>query len=216
MKNRTGQNMQKKLVVSITGASGIIYGIRMVSYLLTQPYHIILTVSEGAREVMKVEMETKVEDIKQVLKEQVTSQHNEAILDIRKHDDFRSPSASGSFRHDGMIVIPCSMKTLAQVASGLADNLITRSADVCLKERMPLIMVVRETPYSLIHIENMKALTLAGATILPATPSFYTRPETVEDIVDTVNARVLDNLNIKHNLMSPWGSCGNNHGSTDE
>jgi len=208
-KSINNQQIPKELVVAITGASGIIYGIRLVSTLLTYPNNIILTLSEGAREVMKKEMGIQPSDLMDFIKNQGVKESRDATLDIRDNHDFNTPSASGSFRHDGMIIVPCSMKTLAQIASGLANNLIARSADVCLKERTPLILVVRETPYNLIHIDNMKKATLAGATILPASPSFYSKPETINDLIDSVNGRILDSLNIHHNLVPPWGASGN-------
>jgi len=122
------------------------------------------------------------------------------------HDDdaVSVPSLSGSTRHDGCVIVPCSMATLGRIASGVAATAIARTADVCLKERRPLVLVVRESPYSLIHIRNMEQVTLAGAIVLPASPGFYTRPSGIEALVDTIVARVLDHLGVKHSLCPPW------------
>lgn len=118
--------------------------------------------------------------------------------------DYFTPPASGSYQHDGMVVIPCSMGTLGRIANGISDDLLSRAADVCLKERRPLVLVPRETPFNLIHLRNMAAVAEAGATILPAIPSFYNQPKTVEDVVDTVVARVLQHLGLPQTLTPAW------------
>jgi 4-hydroxy-3-polyprenylbenzoate decarboxylase len=118
--------------------------------------------------------------------------------------DYFTPPASGSFRHDGMVIIPCSMGTLGRIANGISNDLTTRAADVCLKERRKLIVVARETPLNLIHLRNMVAVTEAGAIVLPAAPAFYHQPKTIEDLVDTVVARILQNLGVNHDLQPEW------------
>jgi 4-hydroxy-3-polyprenylbenzoate decarboxylase len=135
----------------------------------------------------------------------------DSVTGLIQHDadNFFSPPASGSFKHSGMVIAPCSMKTLSAISTGLADNLITRSADICLKEKRPLIIVPRETPLSTIHLKNMQRVSSAGAVVLPAMPGFYSRPETIQDMVDFVVARILNQLNIEHNLMGEWGSNEN-------
>jgi 4-hydroxy-3-polyprenylbenzoate decarboxylase len=131
-----------------------------------------------------------------------------AGLKVLHPRDYFSPPASGSFRHDGMVLIPCSMGALGRIAQGISDDLMTRAADVCLKERRPLILVVRETPFNLIHLRNMVQAAEAGAVILPANPSFYNRPKTLEEAVDTVVARTLQALGVEQNLVPEWGVEG--------
>jgi 4-hydroxy-3-polyprenylbenzoate decarboxylase len=118
--------------------------------------------------------------------------------------DYFSPPASGSFRHDGMVIVPCSMGTAGRIAHGISDDLVTRAADVCLKERRRLILVVREMPWSLVHLRNLTQVAEAGATILPASPAFYYRPQTVEELVDTVVARILQQLGIEQKVVPQW------------
>jgi len=130
---------------------------------------------------------------------------SDAIFAPATREDWRAPVASGSNPADAMAVCPCSMGTLGAIAGGLADNLIERAADVMLKERRPLVLVPRETPLSAIHLENMLKLARAGAVILPPAPAFYTRPQTVADVVDFVVARVLDHLRVPHDLVPRWG-----------
>ena len=119
-------------------------------------------------------------------------------------DDFFAPVASGSFQHNGMVIAPCSMNTLAAVAAGMTHNVVHRAADVCLKEKRPLILLPRETPLSLIHLKNMTRAAKAGAVIMPPSPSFYSRPQNIDDLVDTVVARVMDHLDLAHNLCVRW------------
>lgn len=118
--------------------------------------------------------------------------------------DYFTPPASGSFRHDGMVICPCSMGTAGRIANGISNDLVTRSADVCLKERKPLILVPREMPWNLIHLRNMTQLAEAGAVILPASPAWYQKPKSLEDLADTVVARILQQLGVQHNLMPQW------------
>jgi 4-hydroxy-3-polyprenylbenzoate decarboxylase len=119
-------------------------------------------------------------------------------------NDYFTPPASGSFRHSGMVIIPSSMGTAGRIASGVSDDLTTRAADVCLKEKRPLVLVVRETPFNLIHLRNLTTLAEAGATILPAVPAFYHRPQTIEELVDTVVARTLQAVGVAQDLMGEW------------
>lgn len=204
--SRTGNNDLKKIVLAITGASGIIYGIRTLKALMASGTEVHVCVSEAGRSVMMHECGWDGHDIEGFLLSVCTDLHPGSVLHIHSDSDFFAPSASGSFIHSGMVIVPCSMKTLASVANGMAGNLIHRSADVCLKERRSLIMVVRETPLNLIHIENMRMLSMAGAIIMPASPSFYSSPQSVDNLVDTVVSRVLDHIGIDNSVSTRWGA----------
>jgi len=171
----------RKIVVAITGASGSIYAENLIKKLLAaknQWTELAVVMTENAREVWKTELSND-------------SWKNFPIK-LYSTSDFSAPFASGSGQFDTMIIIPCSMGTLGRIASGISNDLITRAADVVLKERRKLICVVRDTPYNLIHIRNMETVTLAGGIICPATPSFYSQPKTIEDIAATVVDRVID------------------------
>jgi 4-hydroxy-3-polyprenylbenzoate decarboxylase len=197
---------QKTFVVAISGASGSIYGIRLVKALLEADARLLVILSDAGKKVLEHEMGYEPDrPFLDFLVSCGLQIDREPGLELFSQDAVSSASASGSFVHSGMAVAPCSMKTLAGIASGFADNLITRSADVCLKERRPLILVPRETPYNLIHLENMTRAGRAGAVILPPNPSFYLYPRTIEDLVDTVVARMMDHLGIAHDLLSRWG-----------
>jgi 4-hydroxy-3-polyprenylbenzoate decarboxylase len=198
-------DMNKKIIVAICGASGSIYGIRLLKALLNRPVNIYLIISNAGYKVLEHETGYKGESFSSFLKERGIIFHEKTCLNIYDQDDFFAPPASGSFGHDGMVIAPCSMKTLAAIASGMADNLIHRAADVSLKEKRPLIMLPRETPLGIIHLKNMYMAAKAGATIMPPSPSFYCNPKTISDLVDTVIARVLDHLKIEHDLIREWG-----------
>lgn len=171
----------QKIVVAVTGASGSIYAKVLLNKLIQLHSNIdelSLLMTTNAQEVWKTELQD--ESFKNLPVKYFTQQ------------DFNAPFASGSGQYNTMIIIPCSMGTLGRIASGVSNDLITRAADVVLKERRKLICVARETPYNLIHIKNMETITLAGGIICPATPSFYSRPQTLEDIASTVVDRVID------------------------
>ena len=174
--------MGKKIIIAITGASGSIYAKRLLEKLQIINNQIDvcgLVFSSTVKEIWKYELEKTPDDLV-------------GNFTIYEKSDFYAPFASGSAGYDAMIIIPCSMGTMGRIASGVSDDLITRAADVMLKERKKLILVIRENPYNLIHLRNMTLLTEAGAIISPATPSFYSLPQTIEDLVDTVVNRVLD------------------------
>ncbi len=184
---------KKKIVVAVTGASGSIYAkvlFAKLKNLQDQISEIGIIMSDNAKDVWLHELGNK-----------DYSSYNFRFYDKR---DFMAPFASGSAGFDTMIVCPCSMGTLGRVASGVSDDLITRSADVILKERRKLILVVRETPYSLIHINNMKTVTEAGGIICPATPSFYSLPKTIDEVAGTVINRVIDLVGFDHDSYQ-WG-----------
>jgi len=183
----------KKIVVAVTGASGSIYSRILLNKLILlkdQWDELSLVMTENAKEVWKIELDD--EDYKDMPVKSYTQQ------------DFMAPFASGSGQYDTMIIIPCSMGTLGRIAAGISNDLISRAADVVLKERRKLICVVRDTPYNLIHIRNMETITLAGGIICPATPSFYSKPTTIEEVAATVVDRVLDLAGI-NNKTYHWG-----------
>lgn len=184
----------RKVVLAITGASGSIYASLIIHKMLqikNQWQEFSLVITENAKEVWKTEL------------------GNESFLEtglkIYHKNDFNAPFASGSGQYDTMIIAPCSMGTMGRIAAGISNDLITRAADVVLKERRKLICMARETPYNLIHIRNMEAITLAGGIICPATPSFYSRPQTVEEVAATVTDRILDLAGFDINTFR-WGN----------
>lgn len=191
----------KRLVVAMGGASGAIYGVRFLRQAVQRFDEVYLTLSSNARAVLATELDIQ-------LSPKPTSAEllgfEAPQLRFLDPSDYFTPPASGSFRHAGMVVIPCSMGTAARIAHGISGDLATRSADVCLKEKRPLILVVRETPLSLIHLRNLTALAEAGATILPAAPAFYNRPVTVEELADTIVARTLQALGLEQELVPEW------------
>ena len=183
----------KKIVVAITGASGSVYAKQLIDKLLKakeQWADLAVVMTDNAKTVWKTELNNV----------------NYETLPVKFYTpgDFNAPFASGSGRFNTMIIIPCSMGTLGRIASGVSNDLITRAADVMLKERRQLICVVRDTPYNLIHIKNMEAVTLAGGIICPATPSFYSKPATIEEVAATVVDRVLDLAGIDISTFR-WG-----------
>ncbi len=198
----------KRITLALTGASGMAYGLRLLACLLEAGCRVDLLVSQAARIVARQELDLALPsgsgELARFLLEQLSCEAGE--LKVYGREEWFAPAASGSNPADAMVVCPCTMGTLAAIAQGLSDNLIERAADVIIKERRPLILVPRETPFSLIHLRNMTALAEAGATILPANPGFYHRPQSVEAIVDYVVARVLDHLGIPHRLLPRWGA----------
>ena len=195
-----------RLVVGITGASGGIYANRFLKQATRHFQEIYLICSDQAIQVMQTELGLQV--TRETLSAETLLGYSWAGLKVLHPRDYFSPPASGSFRHDGMVLIPCSMGALGRIAQGISDDLMTRAADVCLKERRPLILVVRETPFNLIHLRNMVQAAEAGAVILPANPSFYNRPRTLEEAVDTVVARTLQALGVEQKLVPEWGVEG--------
>jgi 4-hydroxy-3-polyprenylbenzoate decarboxylase len=191
-----------RLIVAMTGASGAIYGIRFLEQAARHYETIYLAVSEQALQVINTELGRPVTSCP-LSSQTLLGAHYDNIVFLDRRDYF-SPPASGSFRHDGMVIIPCSMGTAGRIAHGISDDLVARAADVCLKEHRRLILVIRETPWSLIHLRNLTRLAEAGATVLPASPSFYYRPTTIEALVDTVIARVLQQLGIAQEVMPQW------------
>ena len=197
--------MTHPVVLAITGASGVIYGRRLLEVLIESGVEVHLTISESGRLVLKHELGVSL-DLRNFKLSQLLPDHGDAAgVAYYHYQDFMTPIASGSFRTRAMVVCPCSGSTLSGIATAAGKNLIQRAADVHLKERRPLILVPRETPLSLIQIQNMERVCNAGGTILPASPGFYHGYKSVDDLVDFVVARVADHLGIEHNLMKRWG-----------
>jgi 4-hydroxy-3-polyprenylbenzoate decarboxylase len=183
----------KKIAVAITGASGSIYAkglLQKLSLLKDQVQEVSVVMSNNAKYVWKTEIGDE--------------SYNSFPFRYFEKSDFTAPFASGSAQYDALIIVPCSMGTLGRIASGISNDLTTRGADVMLKERKRLICVIRDTPYNLVHIKNMEAVTLAGGIICPATPSFYSNPKTIEEVAATVVDRVLDLAGLLHKSYR-WG-----------
>lgn len=201
------------LVLAITGASGVVYGQRLLEVLLETDVEVHLTVSDSAKVVMQHELGLHVDLERFELADIVPSASAEHRHQVHyhHHKNFMTPIASGAFKTRGMVVCPCSGGTMAGIATASSRNLVQRAADVHLKERRPLILVPREAPLSLIQIDNMRTCCAAGATILPASPGYYHGAKTIDDLsvrdlVDFIVARVLDHFDIEHQLIRRWGS----------
>jgi 4-hydroxy-3-polyprenylbenzoate decarboxylase len=205
----------QNVCVAITGASGSPYALRLIEVLLAKNCQVSVILSKAAQLVMATETELKVpgnvraqaEYLQQHFSAKVTGMKAEQLT-VYGREDWMSPWASGSGRKGALVVCPCSTGTLSAIATGASNNLIERAADVAIKERRPLILVPRETPFSQIHLQNMLTLSQMGAVILPAAPGFYRQPKSIEDLVDFVVARILNQLNIEHDLLTPWGDEG--------
>ena len=199
----------KTVTVAFTGASGLPYGLRLLECLIEARARVYLLYSPAAQVVARQELEltlpTQPAAAAAYFAERYRAEPGQ--LTVFGREDWMSPVASGSNPADAMAVCPCSMGTLGALAAGMADNLIERAADVMLKERRTLVLVPRETPLSAIHLENMLKLSRAGAVILPPSPGFYGHPRTIEDLVDFVVARVLDELGVEHKLGHRWGAA---------
>jgi flavin prenyltransferase len=198
----------KTIAVAFTGASGMPYGVRLVECLLKAGVRVWLIYSQAAQIVAKQEMDlvlpTQPREAQRLFAGMFGAQ--EGQLAVFGRDDWNAPLASGSNPPDGYVICPCTMGTLGEVAAGMARDLVTRAADVVLKEGRKLIIVPRETPFSAIHLEHMLKLSRAGAVILPPNPGFYHHPQDVQGVVDFVVARILDQLDVPHALMPRWGA----------
>ncbi len=202
----TANNLQiRHFVVAITGASGSVYGLRLISELLRSGERVSLILTSAGRQVMNHETGLEWSAEIKVQRQQVQEYFASIAVDCLAIDDFWAGAASGSAAADAMIVAPCSMGTLGRIAAGLSGNLLERAADVMLKERRSLLLVPRETPFNNIHLENLLRLSQSGAVILPAMPGFYHGPETIEDLVDFVVGKILDQLDVQHSLFTRWG-----------
>jgi len=198
--------------IAITGASGSIYGVRLLRYLAEEKHTIYLTVTKEGSLILKeevgfdwqcheIEKETEIDIGKKIKRDLRLRESN---LHYFKEDNLSAPISSGSVKVESMVVIPCSMKTLSGIACGYANNLVERAADVMLKEGRTLILVPRETPLNTIHLRNMLMLSEMGVKIIPAMPAFYSCPEKIDDLIDFIVGKVLDSLGIKNNLFKRW------------
>ena len=202
--------MPRTICLAFTGASGMPYGVRLLECLLEAGCRVQLLYSQVAqivaRQEMALELPARAAETQTFFRERFASLPG--TLEVYGREEWFAPVASGSNPADAMVVCPCTMGSLASIAQGLASNLIERAADVMLKEGRKLILVPRETPFSAIHLENMLRLSRAGAVILPPNPGFYHHPERLEDLIDFVVARILDQLSVPHSLMQRWGDTG--------
>lgn len=184
--------IKRKIIIAITGASGAVYAKLLLDFLSTvKNIEVGVLLSDNAKIVWETELENK--------------EYTKYPFTFYNKNNFNAPFASGSAKYDTMVIIPCSMGTLGRIANGISNDLLTRAADVILKERRKLILVARETPYSLIHINNMKTLTENGGIICPATPSFYSQPKTIEEVANTVVDRVIDLIGLENESFR-WGN----------
>ncbi|MCP1307106.1 UbiX family flavin prenyltransferase [Paenibacillus tyrfis] len=197
--------MKRPWVVGITGASGAAYGVRLCRFLLSAGEDVHLIVTDAGWRVLKEELGWDAAKRQETVRQHFESDNWPGKLEYVPVQDIGAKTASGSFRTQGMVVVPCSMGTLSGIANGASDNLLERTADVMLKEGRKLIVVPRETPLHAIHLENMLKLARLGVRILPAMPAFYQGPQTLDDIIDFVVGKILDCMEIEHQLYKRWG-----------
>lgn len=198
-----------KYIVAITGASGSLYAAGLLRELLLADKKVVLLITEAAKLVLAQELQWQLpasaEEISSAVRLCVDVPDKGELVHYHIND-ISAPVASGSVKAEGMVVVPCSMGTMAHIAAGLSGNLLQRAADVILKEKRKLIIVPRETPFNIIHIKNMLSLAEAGAHILPAMPAYYHNPRSIEDLQDFLVGRILDTLGLQHSLYRPWGA----------
>jgi len=191
--------------VGITGASGSIYGVRLIEEMIKKDNEVYLVITNNGIKVLEYELEIKFDlwlhDIKK-------TQGRVTLCDI---NDMFSSIASGSFKTEGMVIVPCSMGTLSKISNGISDNLLVRAADVMIKEKRKLILIPRETPLSSIHLRNMLILSDLNVMIIPPMPAFYEKPKSIEELVNFTVGRILSSLNIDNNLYHPWGITNDHH-----
>ncbi len=198
-------NMKKRAVVAISGASGVIYGLRLLKMLLACDCQIYCTVTGAARKIAALELGS--ENIHGLLEKMCSPEEKNMSGKLNFYDnaDFSAPMASGSFKFDAMAVIPCSMKTLGKIAYSAGDCVAVRAAEVALKERRRLVVVPRETPLALTHLRAMCSLSEAGAVVLPACPAFYNSPKSAEDFADFIAAKTLNAMGFEQEFLKEWG-----------
>jgi 4-hydroxy-3-polyprenylbenzoate decarboxylase len=201
--------LQKTVALAMTGASGAQYGLRLLECLLAAGQHVYLMLSKPAQIVIGMETDLvlpgRPKEIQRFFVERFQCRPEQ--LQVFDRDQWTAPVASGSGAADSMVICPCTTGTLAAVANGLCDQLIHRAADVMLKERRQLILVLRETPYSAVHLQNMLAVTQAGGTIMPSNPGFYNKPQQISELIDFMVARILDHVGVEQTLAPRWGEA---------
>lgn len=199
--------MTRRITLALTGASGAPYALRLLECLVQADYQVFVLASSAARVVLKTEQGIDWPASPQTLSQQLCADYGarEGQIVACGKEEWFSPVASGSAAPKQMVICPCSMGAVSAIAHGASDNLIERAADVVIKERGQLILVPRESPFSPIHLENMLSLSRIGVTIMPAAPGFYHQPQSVDDLVDFMVARILDHLGVEHQLMQRWG-----------
>lgn len=199
--------MTRRITLALTGASGAPYALRLLECLVQADYQVFVLASSAARVVLKTEQGIDWPASPQALSQQLCADYGarEGQIVACGKEEWFSPVASGSAAPKQMVICPCSMGAVSAIAHGASDNLIERAADVVIKERGQLILVPRESPFSPIHLENMLSLSRIGVTIMPAAPGFYHQPQSVDDLVDFMVARILDHLGVEHQLMQRWG-----------
>ena len=204
----TNKLATRSVTLAVTGASGTGYALRLLETLLSQHVHVNLLISDPGRMVLaqesNIRLPSKPSEIASQLSERFAARDGD--LRVFSKDDWFAPIASGSNPADAMVVCPCTTGTLAEIAAGTSRSLIERAADVTIKENRQLILVIRETPFSVIHLQNMLSLAQAGVVIMPANPGFYQASESIQDVIDYMVARILDHLKVEHDLMARWGA----------
>lgn len=189
---------KRRIVVGVSGASGAIYAYKLIKVLVNSGVEVHLVASKAGQEVLKYECNVSMQELTNIVHK---------VYDVNRID---SAIASGSFPCESMVIVPCSMRTLGSLAGGITDNLLTRAADVTLKEGRKLVLVTRETPVHAIHLENMLKLSRAGARIIPACPGFYHRPKTIDELVDMLVGKICDTLNVDNDLFERWNGPDKN------
>lgn len=199
--------MERRIMIGVTGASGAIYAERLVDVLKSKVERIYLVFTDAAEKVVRHELKPRTDGFSLARAAQgELAEADRKTIRLLRNDDLFAPVASGSSAPTSMVVLPCSMGTLARIAQGISGNLLERSADVCLKQKRPLVICPRETPLSAIHLRNMLSLSELGVHMVPAMPAFYQHPKSVEDMVDFVVGRVLEVLDLPHELYPAWNA----------
>ncbi|MCR2803015.1 UbiX family flavin prenyltransferase [Paenibacillus soyae] len=211
----SGQELRKRWVVGLTGASGAVYGIRLIEELLLRRFEVHAVVTEAGWRVLKEELGWETSRRAEALERAFPGELRAGRLVFHPNGDIGAAIASGSFRVEGMFIMPCSMGTLSSIAHGASNNLMTRAADVMLKEGRKLLIVPRETPLHAIHLENMLTLARLGVRIVPAMPAFYHKPQSMDEMINFLVGKVLDNADIDHDLYRRWGDEQNGQPSPD-